>query len=310
VTLRERAIAARDRDREHLTGIGVTAGGSIGLRVRVAAIRAFRQYRDPQAVADAVRGLVDLTVPIVAQSMSAAYLTGIRRSHTEAARAAGVRSVDELRLDLAPYSSALNFLQGRLDLSNDALASLTRAFGDEAVNVTRNFSAAVEDKVANAVRESIAAGEHVGAGVARMRAAFEAAGVTNQKSYAIETLFRTQNSLAYSAGQSHANSDPAIDEILWGYEYATVEDDRVRANHAALDGVRLPKDDPRWATITPPCGFNCRCTRLEIFHGDAEARTVAPRVKNIDGINAAPVPDEGWDFDPGQLFAAVVQAGA
>lgn len=301
-------LAAKDRDRERLTAIGSNAGGNIGLRVRVEALRAFRRYRDPQAVADAVSGLAVQTAPFVAQSMTAAYLTGIRRSHTTAAQAVGAKSIDELRLAIDGYNAALDFLRKRLDLDTDALSALTDQFGPEASTVTKRFSAAVESKVAQAVRESIAAGEHVGAGMARLRSAFDAAGVTNQKSHAIETLFRTQNSLAYAAGQAHADADPAIDEILWGYEYATAEDDRVRATHAALDGVRMRKNDPRWEGIKPPNGYQCRCDVIQIFHGDAEARTIAPRTKIIDGIRAEPVADEGWDFDPGQLFAAVVAA--
>lgn len=42
-------------------------------------------------------------------------------------------------------------------------------------------------------------------------------------------------------------------------QYRTALDDRVRAEHAALEGVTLPQDDPFWDTAFPPNGWNCRC---------------------------------------------------
>jgi SPP1 gp7 family putative phage head morphogenesis protein len=41
--------------------------------------------------------------------------------------------------------------------------------------------------------------------------------------------------------------------------YVTVGDDRVRDEHAEMDGITLPVDDPFWDTNYPPNGFNCRC---------------------------------------------------
>lgn len=43
------------------------------------------------------------------------------------------------------------------------------------------------------------------------------------------------------------------------WEYKTVGDDRVREEHAALDGLVLRHDDPLWDKIYPPNGWKCRC---------------------------------------------------
>jgi SPP1 gp7 family putative phage head morphogenesis protein len=43
-------------------------------------------------------------------------------------------------------------------------------------------------------------------------------------------------------------------------EYSTVGDERVRASHAALDGLTLKVDSPVWNTMYPPNDWNCRCT--------------------------------------------------
>ena len=47
-------------------------------------------------------------------------------------------------------------------------------------------------------------------------------------------------------------------------QYRTAGDDRVRPEHAALDGVTLPMDDPFWEEFYPPNGWNCRCTVVQV----------------------------------------------
>lgn len=42
--------------------------------------------------------------------------------------------------------------------------------------------------------------------------------------------------------------------------YVTVGDERVRASHAAMNGIQRPMSDPIWDKIYPPNGWNCRCT--------------------------------------------------
>lgn len=48
-------------------------------------------------------------------------------------------------------------------------------------------------------------------------------------------------------------------DIFPYWEYKTVGDGKVRDEHAALDGLILPANDPRWSRIMPPNGWNCRC---------------------------------------------------
>lgn len=47
-------------------------------------------------------------------------------------------------------------------------------------------------------------------------------------------------------------------------QYRTAEDDKVRADHAALHNITLPKDDPFWSEFYPPLGWNCRCTVVQV----------------------------------------------
>lgn len=48
-------------------------------------------------------------------------------------------------------------------------------------------------------------------------------------------------------------------------QYRTAGDDKVRPEHAALDRITLPIDDPFWETYYPPNGWNCRCTVVQVL---------------------------------------------
>lgn len=47
-------------------------------------------------------------------------------------------------------------------------------------------------------------------------------------------------------------------------QYRTAGDDRVRPEHAALNGITLPPSDPFWDVYYPPNGWNCRCTVVQV----------------------------------------------
>jgi len=50
-------------------------------------------------------------------------------------------------------------------------------------------------------------------------------------------------------------------------QYRTAGDDRVREEHAALNGTTLPPSDPFWKSYLPPNGWNCRCTAVQVRKG-------------------------------------------
>lgn len=126
-----------------------------------------------------------------------------------------------------------------------------------------------------------------------LRERFDALGLTDTKDYQLKTIFRTQSQIAYGAGRWEADQDPDVQEILWGYEYSAVGDDRTREEHMKLDGTRLPKEHPFWQRYWPPNGWNCRCTAIPIF----DEETVKPPPGDVS-------PDEGFDFNAGEIFAA------
>lgn len=56
----------------------------------------------------------------------------------------------------------------------------------------------------------------------------------------------------------------AQDGDRYNLQYRTQHDDKVRPEHAALNGVTLPPSDPFWEEYYPPNGWNCRCTVVQM----------------------------------------------
>lgn len=72
------------------------------------------------------------------------------------------------------------------------------------------------------------------------------------------------NFIASSAEMAAKWETFAADGDRYNLQYRTQQDDRVRPEHAALDGVTLPPSDPFWAEFYPPNGWNCRCTVVQV----------------------------------------------
>lgn len=224
---------------------------------------------------------------------------------SQPARIPGRRIAEPTRMLGGQYDAIAESLRKRLAIDPAGYDMIRARYSDAAAQTISRFLRGVRSKVGQAAAQAAADGLSTKGAVSAVRAAMNDMGLSPAEPRLIETLFRTQSAVAYSAGRWTFNNTAAIDEILWGYEYVTVGDDRVRPAHAALDGVRLPKDDPFWLTNSTPNGYNCRCDMIEIYKGSELARPVeAPDGEvTIDGQRVRPGPDKGWDFNPGQVFA-------
>jgi len=292
---RSRAIAERqDRNVTSIASKAVDPLGSMGVQIRTAVLRAVRRGGSTKSIIN--RELRDF-VPLMAQAMTAAYIMGQYQSK-RLAKSELVRG-DEVVDVLGRWTKIVGFAEKRAGMSKEALGTLFDGFEGQAVQAMKSMGGVLEAQVRAAVAEATRQGLHYRGTEELVRKAFDAAGMTNAKPWLIETQARTQTQLAYSAGMYAAEQDEAIQEIIWGREYVTVGDDRVRPNHAALDGLRLPIDHPRWKEILPPNGWNCRCSTVPIYKGDDIATTKnVPKYVTVDGERVEAGPDEGFDFDP------------
>jgi SPP1 gp7 family putative phage head morphogenesis protein len=228
------------------------------------------------------------------QTMVLAHLRG-----TVSARAsAGVKPTRTAQASV--LSDSVDFLRRRLKLTKRELEEIERVYGAHVRRVLSGVGTAVERKLRAAVLAATEQGMTTREAVRHLAAALDAAGVTSAAPHTVEAIFRTNAQMAYSAARYKADQDPAVQQILWGYTYVTTGDDRVRDTHYLLDGVTLPKDDPRWSRIWPPNGWNCRCQVISLFEPEPVNE---PRAERIDGKLVQPGPDTGFAFNPGQVFA-------
>jgi SPP1 gp7 family putative phage head morphogenesis protein len=107
----------------------------------------------------------------------------------------------------------------------------------------------------------------------------------------MDVIFRTNAQGAYNAGRYQAQMQYADAAPYW--QYVAVLDARTRSAHAAMNGKVFLARDAIWASIYPPCGFNCRC-RVRAM---TEASFKASGLALLDGSTftlPAGFPDEGF----------------
>ena len=255
--------------------------------VRTALIIAARIRRDPTNV----RKYIALLKPILTRAMVAAHLTAAYRVHRETPRPV---------IRLSAYDTSIKFLENRLKLSHARVLELQKQYDATALTMLKGAADKIENSLQKTMLNIHSKGMHVREAKKELDKTFKALGISPANSFTLEAIFRTQTQMAYSVGRWQADQDPDIQEILWGYKYVTVGDDRVRPEHLALEGITLPKDDPRWNTIFPPNGWACRCQAIPIFE---ERKTVEPKdVVEINGKIVVPGADKGFAFNPGQIF--------
>jgi SPP1 gp7 family putative phage head morphogenesis protein len=300
----QRAANLQDRERRYLERRASRDVRSIS---RQTVVEALRGIQSGSGVEQAIeRGMGRFTALLV-DAMTAGHLYGRLRSvRNAAAHIAGRRK--GLAVDsMGPgYREAVQFVQARLDLTPEQIEQIRQQYGSTALDVTRRMGSHAERAAQQAIRESVEQGEHVRAAQSRLRQSMERLGIAPSQPHLWETLVATQIQLAYGAGRWNGQQDPAIQEILWGYQYVTVGDDRVRPNHMALENTKLPKDHPRWSEIWPPNGFRCRCALIEIFD-EGTVVEPAPQVQ-IDGMTVRPGADQDWQFNPGLVYSDSIAA--
>lgn len=88
--------------------------------------------------------------------------------------------------------------------------------------------------------------------------------------------------------------------------YDAINDSRVRPSHLAMDGTIRRWDDPWWKTHSPPCGYRCRCSTIQMTEAqalrrsqpgaDGKPRGIYKQPQLEDGTPAGA--DAGFDYHP------------
>jgi len=287
-------VAVYELDREQVVAISARESRPVLRKLRTSLITAFKQGGGS---AQAFKTAQKQIAVLVRDGMLASHVAATAQTYEM------IRKIRGIKLDRSPYSSMLDNLQRAANLSGPDLDALRARYEVVAKESSEEAIKAAQEIMGAKAREIAASGIGTKDGVRVLREAMDSAGLGVQKSHLLETVYRTEFQTAYSGARLQADEDPAIQEILWGYEYVTVGDDRVRPTHAALDGTRFEKDDPQWQKLAPPNGWGCRCSFVKIFKDDTALASPNPPPKfvNDGGVKVRVAPDEGFDFFPADI---------
>jgi SPP1 gp7 family putative phage head morphogenesis protein len=131
--------------------------------------------------------------------------------------------------------------------------------------------------------------------------------LTDYNSQWLRTEYETahavaRNASAYLHNEANADTYPYL-------EYQTIGDDRVRAAHAALDGMIFKIGDEALSRIHPPNGFNCRCEMIpQQSAGDSKTANTLEDAIGALGKDWQTMIDKGFDKNRGELGYVFDQA--
>jgi SPP1 gp7 family putative phage head morphogenesis protein len=286
------AMLADTREIERL-GIQQSRQALVKLRQRV--IAAYRE----QAIFNA-DFLVKELQPTLEKAAAIAHASGQRRALLLAKQGATKEQQRRLVLSHGNLPIEFDLLDKVAKLLkktySGSIDSLKKLYTDVVSTALKNLAAPIERKVRDTINDLIGETAPLNRAIEKLDETLNRLGVGTVEENKLEAIYRTQLQTSFNAGRWQEDQDEAIQEILWGYKYVTAGDDRVREEHAALDGTTLPKDDPFWETYWPPNGWNCRCQVIPIFE---ERETKQPELLE-DG--SVPRPDAGFEFNPGQVL--------
>ena len=265
------------QDAERIEKIGVRAAAALTARLRARFVNALNSRGE---LFDIRGWILKNLKELVTDAMVSADLRGRKRA---------IISRQKADLRLTVYGELLKVLERQLGVDVNALR---RQYEAEALRVLNNVSDKIENDLRQTVSSLISSGATVGEAKELLSERFVALGLSPSSPYQIETIFRTQSQVAFAAGRWQADQDPDVQEILWGYKYVTVGDNRVRPSHDALEGVTLPKEHEFWRTFFPPNGWSCRCQAIALF----EPRTIV-----LPPVDAEP--DKGFAYNAGIVLA-------
>jgi len=76
---------------------------------------------------------------------------------------------------------------------------------------------------------------------------------------------------------AHSRVMEEMGDIFSHWRWQTMGDSKVRASHAAMDGITLPRTSSFWRSTWPRRGYMCRCQLVGITPEEAEEEIVEDR---------------------------------
>ena len=164
-------------------------------------------------------------------------------------------ALTEIVFEPLPPERAMKFFRGKVLLSSKDFYDLTDQLRAEAFTVSRVAKMDIIKDIHEAVQAAIDEGETLRGFRGRLDNIVQAKGWGGLEPWHEETVFRTNIQTAYSVG--HEQEVQGMEDMFPYAQYVAIDDDRVRPEHLALNGLIFPINSSFWDNWTPPSGYNC-----------------------------------------------------
>lgn len=190
-----------------------------------------------------------------------------------------------------PPDRLLDILKGKALIPADQLEEIAAALGDGVWDLAWSVAGVTGFAVLESLRASLAEILETGGTVDDWLSLLDDLGWRSPLGEWHErTIFRTTlGSVMEGERYERLAGDAAVDYLV----YDAIDDDRVREEHLALDGLAWPREQFP-ADLWPPNGYNCRCSVIPADEGDLDGLGArlhegpAPLDQVDEGFRAAP----------------------
>lgn len=238
---------------------------------------------------------------ILGKVQAVADLLGRRRILLEIRQATGVRFAEQDQTVPflpnpwnLPFEDAVDAILKREPLAADGWREARDAWEAGAFVTARASGRQINKRIQSIVAKAVHDGTDQAAAELWIMEALrdgvskrEGDGLGYTRAYA-ETIFRTSIASAYAEGRRAMVMDPdnndaarAVRRAVIAWRFVTARDVAVRDNHRAAENLIAHFDDPIWDELSPPLGYQCRCSLELVPTAEAERRGVV----NDDGAH-------------------------
>lgn len=204
--------------------------------------------------------------------------------------------MDSININLdfsTPPYEAIAMLQSKkatslLGIDKDTKAQLKQDFYNKSFVVSKVADIDVLSTIQQSLVKALAKGQSFHSWKKELKPFLEKSGYGNLNNSRLKKIYATNIQSAYAQGRKKAQmarsspkeypkidslTDRKVDIDIAKYDdgiyfrYVTMQDSRVRALHAKLHNIILPRKHPFWERYYPPNDFGCRC-RVEVISAD------------------------------------------
>ena len=163
----------------------------------------------------------------------------------------------------------------------DVAGSNRRVLGEKLIQNAYQFSAAKVQGFQYDMKALMLDGDGNPLSFSNFKKVVDSLNIQYNKNW-MQTEWNTSTSAGMMADKWQGYVDDA--DVMPYLEFITAGDDRVREEHAELNGVIRPVDDEFWDTYYPPLDWGCRCDVIQVTNPNAKPTDVSEM--NLPSIDA------------------------